>query len=745
MFSLRIFKVAILVTAMCVANFTFGQQPQSPSQRFEPVRNVPPSVHVPPTGQVRNLRQAGQLNQPRQAATTYNFSDTNQAAFRRGAGQQQARNTAIRQVTYEQQTEPQVPAVLQNPQTKSPIESFGSKPMSLESLRPPAAQSTPIAAQPINSAAPATGAPAAAQENQIVVDQQQFVAAQQAQQHREQMVRQMQENHAPLRASNSNITQVAYEDDGTEEDSDVTHAAEIQTTESNPLQSAAPISSTENVQTSLRQVAASSELVGGASVSLATPGVVVQTFGPTAIGINKLSNYKVTVTNNTNLEAGKLTIGIQIPDSIDLQNINTTIGRHDTTDGVEEPRLIWTVDNVAPQTTHTMGITAVPRTADPFDMQVRWSFAPQIGSTHVRVTQPQLAMKISGPTELLFGEKAIYDVTIMNPGTGAAEQVTVALPEALGGEREMIGDIAAGGEKRFNVELSARTAGELSLTTTAFADGNIKTTANHDIIVRRANLAMTIDGPPMKYAGSVGKYNVSVQNTGDATATDVVGIIALPSGVKYISGVNNAQSSDSGLKWNIGTMTAGDIREFTISCQLDASGDLMIQAGARGAGDLAATSQCQTTVETIADLVLSVADPKGPLPTGDEIDYKISVKNRGTRTANGVNLVMQFSEGIEPVKADGFRNKIATGQVIFDPIVRIEPGQEVTLSVTASAIKSGTHIFRAQLTCTESDSREIAEGTTRFFGDEVKVKAQQIDIPFKAKTADATAGSNDFK
>ena len=143
--------------------------------------------------------------------------------------------------------------------------------------------------------------------------------------------------------------------------------------------------------------------------------------------------------------------------------------------------------------------------------------------------------------------------------------------------------------------------------------------------------------------------------------------------------------------------------------------------------------------------MLSVADPKGPLPTGDQIDYKISVKNRGTRTANGVNLVMQFSEGIEPVKADGFRNKIATGQVIFDPIVRIEPGQEVILSVTASAIKSGTHIFRAQLTCTESDSREIAEGTTRFFGDAVKVKAQQIDIPFKANTADATSGTNDFK
>ena len=172
----------------------------------------------------------------------------------------------------------------------------------------------------------------------------------------------------------------------------------------------------------------------------------------------------------------------------------------------------------------------------------------------------------------------------------------------------------------------------------------------------------------------------------------------------------------------------------------------MMQAGVRGAGDLAATSQTQTTVETIADLVLSVEDPKGPLPTGDAIQYKVRVKNRGTRSANGVNLVVQFSEGIEPVKADGFRNKIATGQVVFDPITRIDPGQEVTLNVTAQAVQSGTHIFRAQLTCPESDSREIAEGTTRFFGEEIRAKAQQIDVPFKANTADADSSStNDFK
>lgn len=714
MFSIRVTSIAYIVAAMLVADISYSQQPQSPSQRFEPVRNVPPNVHVPPNGAARNLRAAGQKSRP-QAVTTYNFSDTDRAAFENN----------VRQVTYQQPVNPQVPPILQSPDTKTPIETFDSAPMTLESLRPPTATDTPVAAQPISEAATNT---ANEPNHQIVVDHNQFAS-----------------DPVQVADAENRLRQVAYVADG-DPTQRVAHTMNTQPEDADPVHSAAAISATDDHQTSLRQVTANTDVGGGASVNLSTPGLVVQSFGPDAIGINKLSTYKVTVSNNSNQDAGKIIVGVQIPESVELQNLSTTIGRHELTDGVDQPRLLWTLDHVAARTTHTLGITAIPRTADPFDMQVQWSFAPQVGSTHIRVTEPQLEMKISGPTELLYGEKAIYDVTISNPGTGTAEQVTIALPEALGGEREVIGNITAGGEKRFNVELSARTAGQLSLTTSAFADGNIKATANHDIIVRRANLSMEIEGPPMKYAGSVGQYKVTIANNGDATATDVVGIIALPNGVKYISGVNNAQASDSGLKWTVGTLTAGDQREFNVNCQLDASGDLMLQAGARGAGDLAATSQCQTTVETIADLVLSVEDPKGPLPTGDEIQYRIRVKNRGTRTANGVNLVMQFSEGIEPVKADGFRNKITTGQVIFDPITRIEPGQEISLNVTAQAIQSGTHIFRAQLTCPDSDSREIAEGTTRFFGENVQIKGQEIDVPFKANTADAdTSSGKDFK
>ena len=48
-------------------------------------------------------------------------------------------------------------------------------------------------------------------------------------------------------------------------------------------------------------------------------------------------------------------------------------------------------------------------------------------------------------------------------------------------------------------------------------------------------------------------------------------------------------------------------------------------------------------------------------------------------------------------------------------------------------------MFRAQLTCDDSDAREIAEGTTRFFGDDVESSQD-----FGGQDSDTADSTNDF-
>ena len=476
-----------------------------------------------------------------------------------------------------------------------------------------------------------------------------------------------------------------------------------------------------------------------ASIRIAAPAIEVVTVGPQTIGINKASEYKIVVRNNSTIRAERILIGINMPEWVDIENLSLTSGGKEITDGKDQARLVWSVDQVPGNSSQTMTISAVPRKAEIFDVGVEWTLVPLVGKASIRVTEPKLEMSISGPKEVQYGETALYHVSVRNPGTGAAENVSVMLPEALGGERATLGVIPAGKEKHFQVELLARAAGDLNLVATAAGEGNLKADAERTLIVRRAALEIVMNGPPLKYAGGIGKYSVTLTNTGDATANELVAAVALPSGVKYLKGIDAVKLIDGGMRWPVGSLAPGETRNYDMFCQLDTSGDLQLEVGARGKRDLAASSVCKTTVETIADLVLSVADLKGPLPTGEQVPYTIKIRNRGTKAAKGVNLVMQFSEGIEPLSAKGLQHQIAPGKVVFSPITQIDPGQEMTFEVNAEAYKGGTHIFRAQLTCEDSDSREIAEGTTRYFGDTIDQPGTNSTPA--ASTADSSGNS----
>ncbi len=474
----------------------------------------------------------------------------------------------------------------------------------------------------------------------------------------------------------------------------------------------------------VRTVSAESEATQNATIDLKSPSIEVQTVGPQTIGINKPASYQVVVNNISNIPADKLQIAVNLPAWIDITNINMTAGEKEVGSGPGQARLLWKLDRLAGSGTQTMTITTLPRKAEMFDLGIEWRLAARTGTANITVTEPRLEMTIVGPDEVQYGEQALYHVTVRNPGTGTAENVVVMLPEALGGERATLGDISPGADKNFQVELLARTAGQLDLIATAVGEGSLEVTADRKLTVRRAVLGIAVSGPQLKYAGSDGQFVVNVTNTGDATAHEIVAAMALPSGVKYLGGIESVKLIDGGLRWVVGALQPGETREYRVTCQLDTSGDIQLEVGAQAKGDLQAANACVTHVETVADLVLSVRDPKGPLPTGQPATYEINIRNRGSRAAKSVNLVMQFSEGIEPKQVEGLEHRLVPGQVLFAPIAQLDPGQEMTFKVNAEAFKGGTHIFRAQLICEEADSRKIVEGTTRFFGDEIRSAGQ---------------------
>jgi hypothetical protein len=219
----------------------------------------------------------------------------------------------------------------------------------------------------------------------------------------------------------------------------------------------------------------------------------------------------------------------------------------------------------------------------------------------------------------------------------------------------------------------------------------------------------------MLYAGTTASYQIRVANRGDAVAEGVIMQVELPTGATNGIGVDKKPISQAQPRWRIGDMAPGAESVYSMQCDLTVSGENQLVVNLQGTDKSAASDTALTKVEALADLKLMVSDPAGPLPVGQDVVYEIKLVNRGSKEATNIELIAQFSEGIEPTATAGHRAEIVPGQVVFAPIASIPAGSETILKVTARATQGGNLRFRAELNCGDPETKLVAEESTHFY------------------------------
>src|SRR4029077_5249733 len=133
--------------------------------------------------------------------------------------------------------------------------------------------------------------------------------------------------------------------------------------------------------------------------------------------------------------------------------------------------------------------------------------------------EPKLTLSLAGPDEVVYGQSKLYRLTIANPGTGDAENVIIKLDaignSTAGPSKHPTGTIHAGDSKVVELERTARQMGAVSIHATAMAEPGLKAEAAQDVVVRRAAVALAVDGAKCKYAGTAGSYTIRVSNAGN--------------------------------------------------------------------------------------------------------------------------------------------------------------------------------------------------------------------------------------
>jgi hypothetical protein len=396
----------------------------------------------------------------------------------------------------------------------------------------------------------------------------------------------------------------------------------------------------------------------------------VDTTGPEAVIVGEVANLSVRLSNLGVTDAQRASVRITIPRNLELVSSEV----EDGTAGVQQETssgsvLVWAIDRIAARAERRMILRVIPRTAAPLELPVEWSVAPISTVARIEVQQPRLELALQGPSELVYGDTQVFTVTVSNPGNGDARQVALRL--TLGDDSTdnlQIGTIAAGVSRKYEVEVTARQAGPMTIMAVVQGANDLSAEAQEHIQVRRADLKLEAIGSGMQFAGSVGTYQVRVINHGDAAAEQLQAKVRLPASAKYLQGLENAQQVGNELTWSVGRLAVGEERTYRFFCQLNQAGEARFDIAVRNEAGLETSSSVVTRVESIADLKMTVNDPTSPIPVGEEVLYEIQIVNRGTKAAQQVQVIAQFSEGIEPVAVEGSPAELVPGQAVFQPL-----------------------------------------------------------------------------
>ncbi len=454
------------------------------------------------------------------------------------------------------------------------------------------------------------------------------------------------------------------------------------------------------------------------------PIITYQVAGPRKIIVGREAIYRVTLDNRGDAAADQLDATISIPGWAEVVGASSPTGIVDQQTISEQPReIFWKINRLAGTQKATLDLKLIARVGRPIELGVQWKHSPVAGRTMVEVQEPKIELKLTGPDEVLFGKQRTFRLTISNPGTGPAGNVALKLTQqgSEGSEvKELpIGTLAASERRSVDIELTAREAGPLSVLATATADGDLKADITKEFLCRKAELAVEWRGPAERYSGALATYFLRVRNPGTAVAQNVVLNAKLPAGFEVVNSEGANIGKDGIVRFQAGSLRPGDESYFELKGIPTASGTNKLDLYAEAADDIRSeVTTAMTEVITLADLKLDVQDPKGPVATGEEIEYQIRVTNRGSNTANAVKIVGLFSNGIEPHHTVGATSSIADGRVEFETIGSIPAGTERTVTIRARAHDAGTHLFRAEVICQELETKLAAEETTLFFEDE---------------------------
>jgi hypothetical protein len=445
------------------------------------------------------------------------------------------------------------------------------------------------------------------------------------------------------------------------------------------------------------------------------PAIDVRVVGPETVPMDRPATFELVVSHRGRQPVEGMLIQVSVPDAVAMSipeaNEQVLI---DQSEGLRQ--LVWQVDQLPGATEKRLAFQLQASKPELFAAEIEWTALPQTGSLPLQVAAAQLQVALEGPSQVVFGRPEIFRVRVKNPGTLPAEAVQLMVKAGSLAESMLpIGTIPAGAEEVVEVELDFKHSGMIPVSVAAEgAAGSLEAKSTIDVAVRQGSLDLSWAAPETSFVGATAQWTLHLSNPSDMAIDSIQCSLELPDGVDLIEAPKGATVEGRTIQWQEDPLQAGSSRQrgLVVACQRE--GTIAWKSQAVGSAGAAATASCVMKAEAVTDLQLQVRDPAAPASTDKPAVYEVMITNQGHSTARDIVVVAQFSDGIEPIEASGHANRMVPGQVLFEAVEKLEPGQSIRLAIAAKASRPGTHRFRAEVSSSQGDAQWSQEESTRF-------------------------------
>jgi uncharacterized repeat protein (TIGR01451 family) len=448
----------------------------------------------------------------------------------------------------------------------------------------------------------------------------------------------------------------------------------------------------------------------------ATSAVLIEKLAPREARLNRPYDYRIRVTNLTDAPLADVVVREKAADGF-------TISRSDPAVKDAAGWHTYAVGELAPSASRVIEISGVPTAEGKLATCLAVDYHPTLCAV-ADVVNPVVKLTKEGPAEADLCEGIRYRYVVSNTGTGTERDVTIedVLPEGVtteDGKRTVtlrVGDLPQSTSKEVTVRVKPAHTGQYTSTAVARSPGSPDVRSQEvTTVVRQPALEVHVTGPRTEYLNKTVTYTITVKNTGDAAARrTTLGLDAADHGtvasVMVNGGDNPAGEARVASAYrregaDLDAIAPGQTKTVTATIRATQPGPMRLRAVAVAGCVPPVTETIETAIRTLPALRLEVVDLDDPIRVGDQVTYRVTVKNQGTGPDANVAITATLPPELTFTSADGPANAAAAkaeGQTVrFEPVPTLAAGDQAVWTVKARATKPGDVRMRVQL---KSDS-----------------------------------------